>query len=93
MARVGEILYLGGVEEDSEVGILMMGVVSASVVGVINELDLLHVFYLGFIEVGTGGINNEAESAGLGNRLRDQTELLYCLESILSTNCHSNQYK
>ena len=71
----------------------MMRIISASIVGIINDLDLLDIFNLGFIEIGTGGINDEAKCAGLGNRLWDQTKLFYCLESILSTNCHSNQYK
>ena len=71
----------------------MMRIISASIVGIINDLDLLNIFFFGFIEVGTSGINDKAKSAGLGNRLWDQTKLLYCLKSILSTNCHSNQYK
>ena len=44
-----------------------MGVVSRSVVALVDELDLLDEFLLLFIEVGVGGVDDESESAGFGD--------------------------
>lgn len=69
MPGVGQILDFGRVEEDSEIGVLDVGTVSGGVVGVIDQFDLLDVFDLGLIEVGLGGVDDDADGAGLGNGL------------------------
>lgn len=88
MPWVGQVLNLGGVEEDSEVGVLVVGVEAGSVVGVIYELDLLHKLCFGLIEVGIRGIDDHSHCACLGNRLGHERELLDGLQTVLLTNRH-----
>jgi hypothetical protein len=69
MPWIGQVLDLGRVEEDSEVGVLVVGVEAGSVVGIVDQFDLLDVLGLGLIEVGIGGVDDHAHRASLGNRL------------------------
>ena len=66
-SRVGEVFNLRGVEEDSQVRVLEMGVVSFGVVGVINQFDLLDELSLGLVKVGVGSVDDYANGAGLGH--------------------------
>jgi hypothetical protein len=88
VARIGEVFDFGGVEEDGEVGILVMRVVSGSVVGIINQLDLLHEFVLGLVEVGAGGVDDHSQRAGLGDGLRHVGELFDGLQTVFGTDGH-----
>ncbi len=60
---------MGGVEEDSEVGVLLVGVVSSGVVGLVHHLDLFDEFLFRLIEVSASGVDYHSCGAGLGNRL------------------------
>lgn len=80
---VGQILNFGGVEEDSEVGMLEMRAVAGGVVEVINQFDLLDEFDLDLVEVGVGGVNDNTDGAGLGDGLRHQRQILDVLEAVL----------
>ena len=85
VSRVGQIFDFGGVEEDGEVGVLVMGIVSGGVVGIIDQLDLLDEFVLGLVEVGAGGVDHHSQSAGLGDRLRHVGKLFDGLEAVFGT--------
>lgn len=69
MTRVRQVLNLGRVEENSEVGVFVVRVEAGSVVGIVDQFDLLDVLGLGLIEVGIGGVNDDSHCASLGNRL------------------------
>jgi hypothetical protein len=64
---VGQIFYVGRVEEDGEVGEFLERTVFVGVVGVVDEFDLLDVLVFGLVEVGVGGVDDDAQGAGLGH--------------------------
>jgi hypothetical protein len=58
-------------------------IVAGSVVALVDELDLLDEFLFLLIEVGVGGVDDESEGAGLGDRLGTSIELLDGLKLVL----------
>lgn len=60
-----------------------MRIVAGGVVALVDELDLLDEFLFLLIEVGVGGVDDESEGAGLGDRLGTSIELLDSLKLVL----------
>ena len=58
------------------------------VVSVINQLDLLHIFLFGLVEVGISGINDNSNGAGLGDWLRVCVQLLDGLKLVFGSEWH-----
>ena len=85
---VGQVFDAGGVEEDGEVGVLLVGVVAVGVVGLVDQFDFLDEFLFLLIEVGVGGVDDQAKAAGFGDRLGAGVEFLDSLELIFFTCRH-----
>ena len=85
---VGQVFDAGGVEEDGEVGVLLVGVVAVGVVGLVDQFDFLDEFLFLLIEVGVGGVDDQAKAACFGDGLGAGVKFLDGLELIFFTCRH-----
>jgi len=65
LSRIGKILYFRRVEEYSHVGIFLVRIEIGNIELVINYFDFFNKSSFLLVEVGIGGIDDEASGAGL----------------------------